>query len=65
MLTINQTKQEKAQGYARIGQLKARWEDFDPLQVLMVLQHLKTGQTNLDSYLVQWNQKKKETGEEE
>lgn len=65
MLTVNQTKAEKSQNFARIGQLKARWEDFDPMQVLMVLQHLKTGQTNLDSCLVRWERKGKFEEEED
>lgn len=55
MLSLNQTEAEKEQGIMRIGVLEHRWKKFSRNRLLMVLQQLEVGQTNLDSVIINWN----------
>jgi hypothetical protein len=51
-LTINQTKEEKRRGVARIAKLVHRHDDFDEDEQCAVLQQLGLGQIELDSEMV-------------
>lgn len=48
-LALNQTPMEKKKGVLRYSLLAHRHKDFNPLDNVIVLQHLKTGQAHLDS----------------
>jgi replicative DNA helicase len=50
LISINQTSQEKREGIWRLGVTGLRSEEFYQDETCMVLQDLKTGQFNLDSY---------------
>lgn len=56
---INQTPEEKLQGYYRCGVLKQRHEDFNLLGEVCVLNCLKIGRPYLDSEKVNWKKDEK------
>lgn len=50
MLAINQTKEEKKEGIARLGVVVARENDFHIDSQVVMMQHLRTGRALLGSY---------------
>jgi hypothetical protein len=49
MYSLSQTPEEKSKGTMRLGVVAHRWQDFNELSYVTVLQQLQTGQVMLDS----------------
>jgi len=64
MIAINQTSQEKKEGYIRVSVVAGREDEFDQKKSCVVLQNLKLGQVCLDSeiaYIIDDNKEKEKT----
>jgi replicative DNA helicase len=59
-LALNQTPEEKDIGIIRFNILAHRHKEFNPLDEVIVLQHMKTGQAHLDSEYAPRSYKRKQ-----